>query len=394
MTTELKQKTGSVGIEVKGYKLRLRLPRHAIDTNIPRYISTGLYDTSENRQTAQIVAWEIEGDIKANRLTETIQGHIDRFKPKLPLKPNPQSLKQNPLTLSELWVKYCDYKKPQLAPTTYQSDYCKKWANHITKLPQGLDAVEVRDRIVSTLSIDTSKRLLTLLSACCHWAVKSNLIHSNPFDGMSADLKLPKADTEIDPFSLSERDRILEAFQTLKPHYYPFVRFLFLTGCRTGEAIALTWGKVAHDNSSIAFTESYSSKLKLTKGTKTGKRRKFPCNPVLRSLLGSIRPTDPQPTDLVFTSPKGVSIDNCRFTSRVWKGGTYAGNSYRGIVTDLVAKGVVERYRSPYNTHHTFITLMLEAGLTIPQVAKLVGNSPEIVLKHYAGSAIDEVPIV
>jgi integrase len=63
------------------------------------------------------------------------------------------------------------------------------------------------------------------------------------------------------------------------------------------------------------------------------------------------------------------------------------------ILTGLVGEGQVKRYRPPYNTRHTFITLALEHGLTVPQVAKLVGNTPKVILLHYAGSQVLEVPV-
>ncbi len=388
-----RQQTGTVGIEVIGSRLRLRLPRQATTATITRYISTGFNNTPDNHKKLQVLAWDIERDIKANKLAETHQGYIDTLKP----KPVPKPTIAKPTTFSQLWATYCDYKQPQLAATTYTQDYCKKWANHIAKLPQGLNkAVELRDALVAKVSADTAKRLLTLLAACCTWAVKSGLMDSNPFTGMASDLKRPKSDRAIDPFSTTERDSILQAFQEHPKylHYHPFVKFLFLTGCRTGEAIALQWKHIANDLSSITFAESYSSKLKTRKCTKTGTSRKFPCNSDLQALLAAIMPTEANPNDLVFTSPTGLPIDNSRFTNQVWKGCKAGKKTYKGILPSLMTEGHVAAYRCLYNTRHTFITMMLSAGLTCSQVAKLVGNSPEIVLKHSAGSAVDVVPII
>jgi integrase len=384
-----RQQTGSVGIEIIGDRLRLRLPRQAIAPPTNRYISTGLENTPDNKKKAQMLAWDIEADITANSL-QSYQIYIDRIKPKK-VKVAPTA----PLTLSDLWQRYCDYKQPQLAATTYSQDYCKKWANHIAKLPQSLTAgVAIRDILITQTSIDTAKRLLTVLAACGSWAVKSGLITANPFIGLAADLKRPKTERAINPFSTPERDSILLAFQEhpTHRHYYSFVRFLFLTGCRTGEAIGLQWKHIASDLSAITFAQSYSSKLRTIKCTKTGTTRKFPCNADLRGLLATIKPIDAKPTDLVFTSPTGLPIDNGKFTNRVWKGCKAGDKTYSGILPILIDSGAVAAYRCPYNTRHTFITMMLEAGLTIPQVAKLVGNSPEIVLKHYAGSSVDMVP--
>jgi integrase len=54
-------------------------------------------------------------------------------------------------------------------------------------------------------------------------------------------------------------------------------------------------------------------------------------------------------------------------------------------------------YRNLYQTRHTFITAVLETPITMPDgttrlldakdVAKLVGNSPETIYRHYAGAS-------
>lgn len=48
-------------------------------------------------------------------------------------------------------------------------------------------------------------------------------------------------------------------------------------------------------------------------------------------------------------------------------------------------------YRNPYQMRHTFITLALRAGMPVTDVAALVGNSPAIIYKHYAGVSRDLV---
>lgn len=229
MASTKKQSAGTVGIEVKGNKLRLRLPR-AINGGSQKYISTRLENTSDNFKRVQSLAWQIEADIRDSRIADTIQGYYSQFKA-IPLEKVLTDLVAAPTkapTLSQLWALYCDYKRSQLAVTTYQKDYLKKWANHIAKLPQDLTkAVVIRDSLVVTVSPDTAKRLLTLLSACCKWGVKSKLIESNPFAEMPADVKLPKSSHNIDPFSATERDAILAAFQAHPRHchYYAWLSF-------------------------------------------------------------------------------------------------------------------------------------------------------------------------
>ncbi|MBU7586855.1 MAG: tyrosine-type recombinase/integrase [Nostoc sp. TH1S01] len=368
-----------IGLENKQGKLRLRLPRVIADGSL-RYIYTGLPDTPDNRKKAQVVAWTIEEDISTGQLDLTLERYKQEFKPKI-------IVSKQESDLLELWVKFAEYKRPQLAETTYEKDYTRKLPNHIRQLPTRkiTEAIVIRDYLLGNLSANTAKRILVHLSACCKWAKDSGLIVNNPFAGMASTIRQPKAAATIDPFTTAERDAILEAFRQHKPHYFPFVSFLFLTGCRTGEAIALQWKHVSLDCSEITFAESYDGQLKIRKTTKTGASRKFPCNQKLRELLLSVRPVNPSPDSLVFCSPNGLPIDNGKFTNQAWRGCRSGQKVYKGLVTTLVDEGKVSRYRCPYNTRHTFITCCLEAGVPIVTVAHWVGNSPEVILRHYAG---------
>lgn len=188
---------------------------------------------------------------------------------------------------------------------------------------------------------------------------------------------------------LIEATTIIEAFENNRyyNHYANFVHFLFMTGCRTGEAIALKWKHINPQMTQITFCESFSSHFRIRKGTKTHKSRKFPINAQLKALLQSIKSKNFSPEDLVFPSPTGKEIDGHNFLNRAWKGyKNRHGTQIDGIVTQLVKEGKVERYRCQYNTRHTFITMALEANVSVPQVSKWVVNTPEIILKHYAGN--------
>ncbi|MDZ8221847.1 site-specific integrase [Nostoc sp. ChiVER01] len=382
---------GNVGVEEFRGKLRLRLPRSVTPQGKQAFISTGLDSNDINRRRVDSVANWIEEEIITGQLDPT----LERYKEKLESYKKPQLTLVNPRTpqtdIMGLWEQYCAYMKPQLASTTYRRDYARKYTNHIKGLPTKdlTQAIAIRDHLLTQLSPNAAKRVLTYLAACCKWAMGSGLAKDNPFAGMSEDIKLPKHDSDaIDPFSKAEMNIIIKAFEDTRPHYAPFVKFLFWTGCRTGEAIALQWKHINPECTQINFCESYDSQLNIRKGTKTGKARKFPCNAQVRELLLSIRPQDINLDSQVFTSPTGGIISNTRFSTQVWKGGRTSNKNYNGVLQGLLDAGKIERYRCPYNTRHTFITLMLAEGLTVSTVAKLVGNSPEIILKHYAGNTV------
>ncbi|AUB42911.1 Integrase [Nostoc flagelliforme CCNUN1] len=379
-----RSKRGTVGIEIKGNKLRLRLPRTIAEVNA-RYISTGLDDTPENRRLVQVKAWEIEADIQHGRLDTTLERYrfVNQLSSSQVVITRASTTTQD---LRQLWLTYSEYRKPVVAITTYKQKYCGYFANHISRLPSfnPLDAETIRHYLVNNFSNDTAKRVLEQLNGCCKWAVASGLLTTNKFEGMANQLSRSWNSEDIDPFTASEREAIINAYRD--NHYYNFIRFLFLTGCRPGEACALRWRNVS--DTSVLFAETYNATYHLVKETKTGKPRRFPINQQLAEVLTIQRQFTSNgynPETLVFiTHYHRQAINNNTIpTALGWK----------NIVNTLVKEGKVSHYRPPYNCRHTFITSALEAGLTVPQVAKLVGNTPAVILKHYAGSAVVDVPV-
>lgn len=186
------------------------------------------------------------------------------------------------------------------------------------------------------------------------------------------------------PFSKTEVAAILAEFKTNRyySHYHDYVYFLFLTGCRTSEAIGIRWQDVDFARDEIAVYESLgrcrgSSSKRERKTTKTNKSRVIPCKNSLKTMLLARKAVDAQPSHLVFTNPKGLAIDDHSFSQRCWK--------------SILAKlGIA--YRTPYTTRHTFISHCLEAGMNPVSVAKITGHDVKTLFEHYAG-VINKVEI-
>ncbi|MEM9004753.1 MAG: tyrosine-type recombinase/integrase [Cyanobacteria bacterium P01_F01_bin.86] len=347
-----------------------------------RYLSLGVEDSKNARALAQMKAKQIELDILSGNFDETLAKYkygVDGETGK-PQKPS----------LLELWEKFMDFKRPQCSPNTMLTVYVT-FTNYVKRLPtHDLDrAPEIRDYVVENFPLNSGKRLITRFSACCKWAMKSGLISENPFSGMATEIQLPKTEkiagfSQINPFSLEERDAIIRAIETdqFRPvssafthsQYAPLIKFLFFTGCRSSEASALQWKNISQDCEKITFDQALiltETGRRIRKGLKTQKSRTFPCNQSLRRLLLSIRPERPAPDDLVFPSPNGKPVNLSNFRARTWK---------------TVLEGLGIPYRKIYQTRHTFITHALETGkLDAKDVARLVGNSPEVIYQHYAG---------
>lgn len=346
------------------------------------YLSLGLPDTAKNKRLADKICLEMESDISLGCFDATLKKYRD-------LTPNKsRECKAEPKTqsLSELWEKYTSFKAPQLEETTIEIKY-KNVSVWITKLPTDkiTDTIAIRDWLLTQTSVANAKYLLQQLSSCCRWALKSGLIESNPFQGLSADIKEKKGRNQIDPFSRDEMVAIVNAFNDKQDHYAAFVEFLFLTGCRTSEAIGLKWKDIDPDMTVIAFKTAIvrlGGRVSI-KSLKTQEMREFPINLQLKSLLERIKPVECNPESFVF---KPTDRSRTKHISH----STFLENHWMPIVNELLNQGKVQRYRPQYNTRHTFITLALIAKVDVATVAKWVGNSPKTIWQHYAGFNKDE----
>ncbi len=361
---------GSVQILVSNGRLQLRFrfagKRH--------YVSLGFTDAPENRKLAEMKAREIELDILSGHFDQT----LTKYKPQSALSVEALDItpKVTP-SLPELWNRYTEARQSGKSPATIRM---YGWvSNHLERCPHKLptEAQAIFDWLNANVPAGSARRVLMHLSACCKWGKKADLLDmANPFEGMPAEVKVKKAGTEedeVNPFTREERDRIIEAFKAngYYGRYAPLVEFLFLTGCRPSEALALQW---KHINSKvITFSQAviYDGKrLVLKEGLKTQKFRKFPINAQLAELLEAVKLEAKNPEALIFPSPDGTFIDWHNFTNRAWK-------------TILKSWPDIE-YRNPYQTRHTFCSLCREADIASIQIAKWVGNSPQMIDRVYA----------
>ena len=345
---------------------------------VRKYLSLGLPDSKQNRVYAEMVKTRIMSDM----LNDNFDPTLDKYKREA-LKPDPEIQPHDDISLAQLWEQYTNYKRPQLAPSTITKDF-DRVSNHIAKFPSTtLDAaVAVRDYLNSTTTPNATKRVLTQLNACCAWAMDSKLIAVNPFVGMAAGIKAPrvKADGEdIDPLSPDERDRIIQALKALNSEYASLVEFMFRTGCRPSEAIALQFKHLGSGYKTITFEQAVTiseNGLVVKQGLKTQQRRIFPCGKDLTAFLKSISPLQIDREQFLFRSPKGKFIDFHNFSNRVW----------HPTLASLDIKK-----RNPYQMRHTFITFCINSGMNAKDVARLVGNSAEIIYRHYMGGSRDLV---
>lgn len=297
------------------------------------------------------------------------------------------------ISVQELWAKYAAFKKSQISHSTWDKGFLRTFA-HVNRCPHSAlsDARAIADWLIENCTPDAARRQLVQLSAACKWGIKRQLIAHNPFDGMAREVRAKAYKLDCQPFTEQERRQIISAYEQHPQwfKYAPLIKFFFLTGCRTSEALGLRWKNVASDFSSIKFCEAcVLGKWKL--GTKTESSRLFPCSAALSSLLASLKPVSCNPEMPVFSDVGQPISFTCLANS--WRGKRRPGRPDSiGVVEQLAKEGAIACYRSQYHTRHTFITECLAAGIPVKVVAVWVGNSPEIIYKHYAGGGGNHRP--
>jgi integrase len=337
------------------------------------FLSTGLIDNARNRSLVRLRRDAIELDIILGNFDDSLEKYKFNFNQSPPAK---KIEKPQEITLLEIWDKFSQFQETQIEKTTILNKY-RQVKNSIVKLPtQSVNsAVAIRDFVIKNLPKISANITLNYYHQACEWAVINGFLKENPFEGLKT--KKPRNASKIKAFTVEQRDIIISAFESNSKysHYANLVKFLFLTGCRSGEAFALTWNDISLDCRKISIDKSCNFK-RIKKSTKNGKSRVFPVaeNSKLHKLLLSMGRKD----GLVFRSIEGLPITSHLFYP-IWKG--YPGSP--GLVWQLFQDGKLPLYLRPYAARHTFATWAIASGATPDRVARWMGDSLKTILDYY-----------
>lgn len=232
----------------------------------------------------------------------------------------------------------------------------------------------------------TYNRRLGYLKKFFTWLLDSKKIQHNPLlRVVRRKIKRKKKNPRRIPLNSSEIIQFLEAIKnnTYCPtashykhsHYYAFLRFIFLTGVRNAEAIGLKVKHIDFSKRQIEISEALARTIKGThhaarieKETKTGNSRILPLTNELYNLL-IILVEGKKPNDLVFLSPKGLSIDDRMLQRRVIK--------------PVFIKLKIE-IRDLYVARHSFGTRAVQQNIPLTEIAYLMGHSTiETAVRNY-----------
>jgi integrase len=222
----------------------------------------------------------------------------------------------------------------------------------LTELSTG-DIREWRDGL--TVSNKMANNVLIPLRGILADAHADGLIERNPMDRIK---NLTHRTREPEPFTPDEVTAILKYCDGQVRNLFEFA---FWTGLRTSELIALEWGDIDWLKGCVYVRRaSVAKKTKPTK-TKSGERSVKLLPPAVEALKAQKKHTRLQ-GNRVFQNPfTGDSwIDDQQIRKTAWK-------------PTLLRAGVA--YRTPYQTRHTYASMMLMAGETPMWTAQQLGHA-------------------
>ncbi len=201
----------------------------------------------------------------------------------------------------------------------------------------------------------------SVLRSALQDALDDDLIETNPLYGWKFEnAETLKTEDDVDPFTSEEREAILNACRD--PQHRNLFEFAFWTGLRTSELVALTWEDIDFLRNEARINKARTQDAEAPETTKTrqGVRDIKLLAPALAAL---------QRQKTITFLAGGVIFRDPR-TGEPWTGD----EPIRQGPWKTALKKAGVRYRRPYQTRHTYASMMLTAGEPLGWVANQMGH--------------------
>lgn len=227
----------------------------------------------------------------------------------------------------------------------------------------------------------TRNRAIRLFSASMRYAQARRIIEDNPCAGFSYATETKGQERFL------TRDEFQAIVEQLPTTYDQLIALtLIYTGMRWSELAGLHWHRVDLGRGQIVVAETFQQTTTRIKGYPKGKKpRSIPLVPALQVQLASLERSAERTcgvphtsgicrSGLVFTSAEGNALRNAKW-SGVW----------RKAVKDAGLEGV-----RIHDLRHTYASWLLQEGVPIAEVSRLLGHASIVTTERYAHLA--EVP--
>lgn len=221
---------------------------------------------------------------------------------------------------------------------------------------------------------NVANRALTVAKQVFNSAVVDGIIDNNPMRVLT---QTPEPERDIDPFTVEERDKIIEwLYANSDPTYGAFFEFAFFTGMRITELLALRWADVDFASRTVTVRAILAEK-QIHQRTKTKRVRTVRLLGRALHALQVMKPLSMMRSEFVFCPPitnQHLARDEGYFTNT-----ELTRYNFKKALRKL---GL--RDRRQRDTRHTFATLALMAGAKPAFIAQQLGHSVRTLLRHYA----------
>lgn len=297
------------------------------------------------------------------------------------------------VTVGDFLDKWLDRQKQQLKASSYEG-YRKivvgqldPWFGKM-KLSE-LKRKHVRDKLADhEAGNKTLANIQSVLRAALAEAVDDELLEANPLAGYTyRRSEAPKEADDIDPFDRVEQTAILAA---LDGQARNFVQFALWTGLRTSELVALDWSDIDFTRGVVRISRAMTQRAAAPEGTKTTAGRREV--KLLQAALEALQ------AQKAHTYLKGEEVFQNPQTLARWAGD----QPIRKTMWQWALKKAGVRYRYPYQTRHTYASMMLSSGEHPMWVSRQMGHRDwSMIIRRYgrwmpdadtqAGSRAEEV---
>jgi integrase len=270
-------------------------------------------------------------------------------------------------------VSFENHKYERKETTT--SEYTNIYKKHIKPYfgSKKLDKIKVSDinvwknKLFSEFGLSSNRvnHIKKVLGAIMEDAVRDEIILSNP---VRKSKPLPiHQQKEIEPFSLNEIASILNSATGQDKN---LIATLFMTGIRTGELVGLKWADIDFQKREISIKRTIGRGIENSPKTFSSIR----IVPILNSLFDYLK------NQFEITGDKNsyvfLNVNNNHF---------FDSKNIRGGLWKKVLKKASVKYRTVYQTRHTFCSINLQNGEDLIWVSKILGHkNPKITLERYS----------
>mgnify|MGYP003319114415 CR=1 FL=1 len=284
------------------------------------------------------------------------------------------------VTLDEYYKEFIKEKELKLKGSTlrlYDSMYKTQISPRLgSRKVNNIERREIinfrNDLRAAGLGTSTCNAVMTLLKSILGRAVIDEVIVKNPAERIDGLRRTEIKATETIHRALTVEEQAAFMAEAKTEYHYEFMAMLLLTGMRTGECAALTWGDIDYKNHEIHITKSITKTKtgEITVGTPKTKTstRDIPMTESVETILKAQREkmccVIPNASSRIFSTPYAHTVV-----------GWDIGKTINKVLTRLEEKGIYIEHFSAHAFRDTFATRAIEQGMNPQTLKTILGHS-------------------